>query len=171
MNLFSPTHRLTTIAFLSATGIALFVLESYIPMPLPFLKIGLANISSVIALVMLGAAPMFGVVLFRVVAGSLLSGSFLSPAFVLAIAAGIVAAAAMATARLALKNLFSPFGLSLIGSFVHVGVQLLIVRYVYVQNAAVGHLLPLLLVTALIGGAVVGGISLRLLNALKGIRL
>jgi hypothetical protein len=42
---------------------------------------------------------------------------------------------------------------------------------VYVQSAGVLHLLPLLFVTALVGGVVVGGISLRLFKALKEIRV
>lgn len=167
----SSTRRLTTIAFLSAVGIALFVLESYIPMPLPFLRIGLANISSVIALILLGTTSMLTIVVLRIVVGSLFVGTFMSPAFVLALSAGVASALAMALAKLLRKNIFSALGLSLIGSMTHVVVQLLIVRFIYVQNAAVLQLLPLLLLTALIGGLIVGWISVRLLRALKQVRL
>lgn len=171
MNTLSSTRRLTTIAFLSAVGVALFVIESYIPMPLPFLKIGLANISSVLALLLLGPASMLTVVALRVTVGSLLVGTFMSPAFVLALSAGVISATAMALTKVTTKNLFSALGLSLVGSVVHVVVQLLIVRFVYVQNAAVFQLLPLLLLAALIGGVAVGWISLRLLISLKQVRL
>lgn len=171
MHNLSSTRRLTTIAFLGAVGIALFVLESYIPMPLPFLKIGLANISSVIALILLDTTGMLAVVLLRVVVGSLFIGTFMSPAFVLAISAGVGSAIAMAVVKTLAKNLFSALGLSLIGSVTHVVIQLLIVRFVYVQHAAVLQLMPLLLLTAFIGGAVVGWMSIRLLGALKQVRL
>ena len=167
----SSTRRLTTIAFLSAVGIALFVLESYIPMPLPFLKIGLANVSSVIALMLLGTTSMLTVVVLRVVVGSLFIGTFMSPAFVLALSAGVVSAAAMALVKAISRNFFSALGLSLIGSVAHVLVKLLIVRFVYVQNAAVLQLLPLMLLTAFFGGLVVGWISVRLLRALRQVRL
>ena len=166
-----PTRRLTTIAFLSAVGIALFVVESYIPMPLPFLKIGMANISSVIALMILDTTSMLTVVVLRVVVGSLFVGTFMSPAFVLALSAGVVSAAVMAIVKAISRNFFSALGLSLIGSIAHVVVQLLIVRFVYVQNAAVLQLLPLLLLTAFIGGLIVGLISVRLLSALKQVRI
>lgn len=169
MNDEHPTRRLTAIAFLAAAGIALFVLESYIPLPLPFMKIGLANVSSVLALMMFGANAMFAVVGLRVIVGSLLVGTFMSPGFILAASAGISSALVMSLTKFGTRNLFSAFGLSLIGSFTHVLVQLLVVRYAYVQNAAVGLLLPLLLVTALVGGTVVGWLSLRLLKSLKGI--
>lgn len=171
MNNFTSTRRLTTIAFLSAAGSALFVLESYIPMPLPFLKIGLANISSVIGLMVLGTTGMLTVVALRVVVGSFLVGTFMSPAFVLAFSAGVASAAAMAIVKATTRNFFSPFGLSLIGSVTHVVAQLMIVRFVYVENAGVLQLLPLLLLTALIGGSVVGWISIRLLSALQQVRV
>lgn len=164
------TGRTTITALLGAVGIALFVVESYIPMPLPFLKIGLANISSVLALLMLGPSAMLGVVALRVTVGSLLVGTFLSPAFILASAAGMISAGAMALTKVTTKNLFSALGLSLIGSVVHVVVQLMIVRFVFVQNAVVFNLIPLLLLTALVGGFVVGLISLRLIISLKEIR-
>jgi heptaprenyl diphosphate synthase len=171
MDIRTPTQRLTLTAFLGAAGIALFVLEAYIPAPVPFLKIGLANISSVIALVVMGTPGMLVVVGLRVVVGSLLVGTFMSPAFVLALAAGVTAASAMALTRLVTREFFSPIGLSLIGSLVHVVVQLVIVRYVYVQNAAVFQLLPVLLFTACVGGLIVGWISVRLLHALQEVRL
>jgi heptaprenyl diphosphate synthase len=164
-----PTRRLTGIAFLAAAGIALFVLESYIPLPLPFMKIGLANVSTVLALMMFGVGAMFAVVGIRVIVGSLLVGTFMSPGFMLAVSAGVCSALLMSLTKLSTRNLFSAFGLSLIGSFTHVFVQLLVVRYAYVQNAAIGLLVPLLLVTALLGGTIVGWVSLRLVKSLKGI--
>jgi heptaprenyl diphosphate synthase len=162
----SPVRKLTMIALLASVGIALFVLESYIPMPLPFLKIGLANISSVVALMLLGTASMIAVVLLRVVVGSFLIGTFMSPAFLLALSAGVASAIAMGVVRKITGTLFSVVGLSLLGAFTHGITQLLVVRFVYVQNAAVVHLLPLLLTSSLVGGLIVGYLSLRLINAL-----
>lgn len=166
MSNYSSVRRLTIIALLAAVGIALFVLESYIPMPLPFLKIGLANISSVVALTLLGTASMVAVVLLRVVVGSLFIGTFMSPAFLLALSAGVASAIVMGGVRKIARKLFSVVGLSLVGAVTHGITQLLIVRFVYVQNAAVLHLLPLLLTSALVSGLIVGYLSLRLIDAL-----
>lgn len=166
MSTFSPVRRLTTIALLAAVGIALFVIESYIPMPLPFLKIGLANISSVVALMLLGTTSMITVVVLRVVLGSLLIGTFMSPAFVLALSAGVAAALVMGIVRKVFKNLFGVIGISLWGALSHAVVQLLVVRFVYVHHAAVFHLLPLLLAGSLVGGLVVGYLSVRLIAAI-----
>ncbi|MER3523473.1 MAG: heptaprenyl diphosphate synthase [Ignavibacteria bacterium] len=166
MTTFSPVRRLTLIAVLAAVGIALFVIESHIPMPLPFLKIGLANISSVVALVLIGTTSMMSVVLLRVVVGALLIGTFMSPAFLLALSAGVVSALVMGLVRKLTRNLFSVVGISLVGAFTHSIVQLFVVRYVYVQTTVVLHLLPFLLAGALVGGLIVGAVSLRLVRAL-----
>jgi len=170
MNFWS-TRQMTTLGLFSAVGISLFVLESFIPTPLPFLKIGLANISSLLALMLFGAREMFLVLAIRVVVGSVLTGSLFGPGFLLAISGGICSALAMGGVRKIAPGLFSVIGISLVGSMTHVTVQFLFVLLFYVQNPAVLFLLPLLLASALAGGLVVGWISARLIPILKSIRL
>lgn len=167
----STTREVTSVALLTAVGIALFVVESFVPMPLPFLKIGFANISSVVAMLTLGIPQMFVVVVLRVIVGSMLVGSLFSPGFVLAFCGGVVSAASMAIVRLADKSLFSPVGISLIGSLTHVVTQFCLVLFLYVQSSAVLFLLPLLLLSGFIGGIVVGLIAGRILPLLESARL
>jgi len=159
-------RRVTRLGFLTAAGTALFVLESLVPLPLPFLKVGLANISTLLALLLGGPADALSVVFLRVLAGSLITGSFLGPAFILAMTAGLVSAAVMAIVRGAAGRLFGPVGLSLAGSTAHVSTQMALVMFLYVRNTAVAGLLPVLLLTALIGGMIVGLVTARLLPAL-----
>ena len=159
-------RRVTRLGFLTAAGTALFVLESLIPLPLPFLKVGLANISTLLALLVGGPADALSVVFLRVCAGSLVTGSFLGPAFILAMTAGIVSAGVMALVRAATGRLFGPLGISLAGSTAHVCTQMALVILLYVRSAAVAGLLPALLATALVGGTVVGLVTSRLLGAL-----
>ncbi|HXG00048.1 MAG TPA: Gx transporter family protein [Bacteroidota bacterium] len=166
MSEFSPVRRMTTVALLSAVGIALFVIESYIPMPLPFLKIGLANVSSVVALMLVGTTSMMSVVTLRIVLGSLLIGTFMGPAFVLALSGGVASAIVMAIVRKMFRGLFGVIGISLLGAVTHVLVQLAVVRFVFVQNASVFHLLPLMLASSVVGGLVVGYLALRLIEAI-----
>ncbi len=157
--------HLTMVAFLSAVGIALYVLESLIPGPAPFLKIGLANVSSVLALMVLPPADVFLVVGTRVLVGSLLVGSLFSPSFVIALGSGLMAAAAMWLARSS-GSLFSVVGISLIGSVTHVVTQVCLVMVLFVQDTAILFLLPILLGSALVGGLVVGFVSSKLLPVL-----
>lgn len=149
-------RRVTRLGFLASMGTALFVLESLIPLPLPVLKLGLANISTLITLIVCGPADALIVVFLRVLAGSIITGSFFSPAFMLAMSAGIVSAAVMGGVRIVAGRVFGPVGLSLAGSSAHVATQIALVALLYVRKAAVIHLLPVLLLTALVGGLIVG---------------
>ena len=164
---FSSPRSITTLSLLAAVGIALFVIESFIPLPFPFLKIGLANVSTLLALMMFGMGGAVLVVIIRVAVGSLLVGSLFGPAFVLALAGGVLSALSMGIAKRLTRSLFSVIGISLIGSTTHVLTQFVIVLYFYVQSPAVSFLLPLLLTSALFGGLVVGWISARLLTVLR----
>ena len=163
----SSARHLTTVSVLAAAGIALFVLESFIPMPLPFLKVGLANVSTLVTLAGFSFADALLVVALRVVVGSLLVGTFMGPAFVIALSAGMCSAAAMALSWRFTGKMFSPVGISLIGSTTHVVTQLVVVRGLYVHSIALSYLLPFLLLSALLGGLVVGLISSRLITALR----
>ena len=158
--------HLTMVAFLSAVGIALYVVESLVPGPAPFLKIGLANVSSVLALMTLPPSDVFLVVGTRVVVGSLLVGSLLSPSFIIALGSGLTAAAAMWVARSA-GTAFSVVGISLIGSVTHVVTQILLVMVLFVQDSSILFLLPLLLGSAFIGGLIVGFITSKLVPVLR----
>ena len=162
----STPRGVASLGLLAAAGLALFVLESLVPMPLPFLKIGLANVATLLALLLFGPAEAVLVALVRIVAGSLLTGTLLSPAFLLALAGGTGAALAMAAAHRAAGSALGPVGLSLLGSTTHVGAQFLVVRYLYVGTDAVASLVPFLLLTALVGGGVVGIVAWRVLRAL-----
>jgi len=163
----STTRRITTLGLLAAVGVSLFVLEALIPLPVPFLKIGLANISTLLALLLFDMPAAFVVVALRVVIGSLLTGTLFSPAFVMAIGGGLASAAVMGLARNAGRTAFSPIGLSVIGSETHVIVQFLLVSAVFVESLALSFLLPLLLGSALAGGLVVGWFSTRILRAIE----
>jgi heptaprenyl diphosphate synthase len=161
-------RRVTRLGFLVAVGTSLFVLESLVPLPLPFLKIGLANISTLLAVLLAGPIDAFLVVALRVTVGSLLTGSLLSPSFILAAGAGAVSAGTMTLFSRVSTRILGPVGLSLAGSFAHVVTQLALVAFLIVRNAGVFHLLPLLLLTALVGGLVVGLVTVRILPAVAG---
>ena len=71
-------HR---IAQLAAAAIGLALIDAAIPLPLPGVKPGLANIVTLIVLARFGWATAAWVSGLRVVAGSLLLGQFMSPGF------------------------------------------------------------------------------------------
>ena len=154
------------LALLAAAGVSLFVVESFVPMPLPFLKIGLANVSSLVALLAFGFPSALAVALVRIVAGSVLTGSLFGPGFLLSLSGGLSATCAMGAVRATTGRVFGPVGLSLIGAAAHGMAQLLVVAALFTGSSAVLSLLPLLLGSGFAGGLAVGWLAARALPLL-----
>lgn len=80
------TKKLMTLALLTATALIIFVVEAYLPppAPIPGMKIGLANIITLVALALYGRREAFLILLVRVVLGNLLVGQFFAMLYSLA---------------------------------------------------------------------------------------
>ncbi len=107
--------KLTLTAAFSAFALALSYLESVIPLgfviPLPGVKLGLANIATLLAFVYISKASAAAVVLIRVILNFLLFGSFNS--FVLSLAGSVCAFLV-----LLLLSAFSRLKMSFVGASV-----------------------------------------------------
>jgi heptaprenyl diphosphate synthase len=88
---FSRTRRLVFLAVLVALAVALHVLEGLLPnpVPVPGAKLGLANIITLVTLVMFGWKESLVVVVLRVIIGSLFGGSFLGLGFLLSLSGAV----------------------------------------------------------------------------------
>jgi heptaprenyl diphosphate synthase len=72
------TRKLTTLALLSAIALTIFMIEAQIPpiVPIPGVKLGLANIVTVFTVFVLGAKEGAAVLFVRVFLGAVFSGNF-----------------------------------------------------------------------------------------------
>ena len=76
------TRKMVYMALLSAIAIVLHMTETALQLPLPpGMKLGLANIISMVVIELYGVKEMFIVNFFRVVVSSLMTGIFLSHPF------------------------------------------------------------------------------------------
>jgi len=85
----TPTAEDRRIARHAAAAIVLTVAEAAIPLPLPGVKPGLANIVTLVVLARWGWREAVWVSLLRVLAGSLLLGQFLAPGFFLSLSGAL----------------------------------------------------------------------------------
>jgi len=155
------------IAALAALAIAIHVLETALPSPLPGVKPGLANVITLVVLLQYGWRDAVWVSLLRVFAGSLLIGSFLTPTFALSLAG---ACASLAVLGLAWRlNPLIPgqglgaVGFSILAALAHMGGQLIIARLLIIPHDGLFHLLPVLMTAAVLFGIVSGIISQSIL--------
>jgi len=74
-------REIVIMALMVALGVILDRLEALFPLPTPWIKLGLANLMTLVVLFYLGTREAFIVTLLRVILGSILAGTFLGPAF------------------------------------------------------------------------------------------
>lgn len=72
------TRKLTTMALLCAIALTIFIVEAQIPLPMPIpgVKLGLANIVTVYAVYALGAKEAAAILFVRIFLGAVFSGNF-----------------------------------------------------------------------------------------------
>lgn len=151
------TRRVSLLGVLVALALALHVIEAQIPSPLPWVRPGLANLMTLVALLALGWRAALLVTLLRVVIGSLLVGSFMGPGFLLSFAGGVASTAAMALMAPGAWRLWSPLAVSAAGAVVHGVAQLLALKVLQLlPSGDLSWLVPLVLVPALIAGLFTG---------------
>lgn len=153
----SKAKRVAVCGLLTALALVLSLVERMFPLsaavPVPGIKLGLANVVTLFALTRLGKRDAFAVLLVRVVLASVFMGSVTS--FLFALFGGVLALAVMALLLPFEGRWFSIPGISVAGAAAHnigqIGAAMLVLRSVYVAAY-----LPLLLVSALVTGLVTG---------------
>lgn len=165
--LIATTREDHVIAWFAALAIAIHVLESAIPSPLPGIKLGLANIVTIIILIQFGWRSAAAVAMLRVIIGSLILGSFLSPTFVLSFAGAAASLAALAIASALGKHLLSAVGYSVIAAVAHLLAQFFTAYSLFMPHYALLHLLPIVMTAAAITGIFNGILALAIIKRLK----
>ena len=151
-------------------GLCLFLsaVEYVIPKPLPFMRIGLANMPLLLALDIVSPSGFFLLALLKALGQGILSGSFFSYVFLFSLAGTFSSAAVMFVLRRGIpiprvfraqtdcgKRLFGFAGTGCAGAMVSNGVQLLLARYL-VFGAALKYLVPPFLAAGFISGISLG---------------
>lgn len=151
----NKTKQLTLCAVLIALALALSYTERFIPLqlliPLPGIKLGLANIVTLIALYLLGTKSAFAILILRCVLGAVFGGGITGLLF--SLTGGLLSMSIMAMTRKA--PCFSIYGVSILGAAAH-NVGQICAAAVLMQSIYVGAYLPYLLVVALFTGFATG---------------
>ena len=136
-------------------AVALGALEGLLPRPVPFLKLGLANVAVVFALVRDGAESAVTVGLVRVVAVALVSGTLATPTFALSVGGAALSLAAMALLLRLFPAAVSVVGLSVAGGEASISGQLLAAGFL-LPGLPLGDLAAPALAWGCVSGAIVG---------------
>ncbi|WP_321367866.1 Gx transporter family protein [uncultured Desulfuromusa sp.] len=159
-------RRRVFLALFVALAVALHTVEVLLPNPLPWFRIGLANILALAALFSYGIQALWIVSISRILIGSLLLGSLFSPGFLLSLGGGLFANSIMSLSYKLWQGRIGPIGVSVLGALGHVTGQLLVAWLVVIRHPSIWMLLPFFLLFALISGIINGLAADYLLTSL-----
>ncbi len=164
------TKDLTACALLTAMALGLSYLENFFPLalavPIPGVKLGLANIVTVFALYALGTGEAFLILFARCLLGSMFAGNM--NALIFSLLGGVTAMAVMA-ALSRLRGL-SVYGVSAGGAAAHNCGQIAAAMLTLGSTAPL-YYLPLLLGVSLLTGGLTGLICACLFRGLASANL
>ncbi len=157
-------RQLTYMAVLTAVALTIFVAEAQLPtlIPIPGVKLGLANIVTVYAVFALGPGPAAMILLARVLLGSLFSGGM---TIFYSLAGGLCCYLVMLVMR-KLVTERQIWVCSVLGAMAH-NVGQIAVAVAITRTPGVAAYLPVLLVSGILTGLFTGLCAQLLTNRLK----
>lgn len=161
----SKTYQMTICALLISMALVLSYMERFMPLqlliPLPGIKLGLANIVTVIALYYFGETQAFTILILRCFLGSVFGGGISGLAF--SMTGGLLAMLTMSLTRR--MGYFSVYGVSVFGAAAH-HVGQICVAVVLMNSVYVAGYLPYLLAVSIVTGMATGAACAGVFRAL-----
>ncbi len=165
MNRKNLSRKLALAAMLTAVAAVLNALERFFPLqavvPLPGVKLGLANIVTLFALFFLDLRTTAAVVAARCVLGALMGGG--PTGFFFSITGSLLALGTMALFRNGYGRVFSVYGISMAGAAAH-NIGQILCAVVVLGDPAVAAYLPILLFSGLATGTLTAAAAVPLLR-------
>lgn len=162
----NKVNQITLCAILVSMALVLSYIEHFIPLqmfvPLPGIKLGLANIVTLMALFFLGAKSAFTILILRCILGAVFGGGISGLAF--SVVGGVFAMTTMCI----FKNYqrISIYGVSILGAAAHNIGQILTAVFLMGSAYIVGYL-PYLLLVSVFTGLATGSICAGVFRILR----
>lgn len=162
----TPVKRLVFLGLFISIALTLNYFERFIPIVivLPGVKLGLANVVSLIALTLFTLPEVMAIVILRTVLSAAFYGSI--SAFLFSMAGGVFSLLGMwLLLKINLKNV-STVGISVFGSLCH-NLGQLTVAVILLNSVAIYSYLPILLFSSAITGVIVGVVAEKTIPVLE----
>ena len=149
------TKKLTQMSMLLALALVIFIIESALPplAPIPGIKMGLANIITLISLKWLGKRETFVILLLRILLGVIFTGNMMS--IIYSLSGGIMCFVVMSAVIAKIKPLWL---VSVCGAVAHNTAQIL-AAVAITRVVQIAMYLPILILSGIITGIFTGAIA------------
>ena len=168
-NSMGRTKKLVFMALLTAIALTIFVIENQIPAPVPIpgVKLGLSNIVTLVAMVLLGRKEAGAILFVRILMGAMFAGS---PSTLLFSAAGGTLAYLVMCCTIGLFSEKQLWIVSALAAVAHNAGQLLACALV-VKTPGIMVYAPILAASGVITGVFTGLAAMFLIRALRKARI
>lgn len=162
----TPTKRIVLMSLMIAIALTLNYFERFIPITIaiPGVKLGLANVVSLISLSFLGFSEVLLIVILRTVLSATFYGSL--SALMFSLVGGIFSMAGMWLLFKLKNSNLSVVGISIFGAVCH-NIGQVTVAVVILQSAMIYSYLPILLFSSVVTGVLVGIVAKRSIGYLS----
>lgn len=147
--------RQKQIAFFTALCLFLAAVEYAIPKPLPFLRLGLANLPIILSLAKMRRRDTLLLILCKVLGQGIITGTLFSYVFLFSAAGSLSSGLVMLALHSLCGRHISAAGLSLAGALANNAAQLVLARFI-LFGTNVRFIAPVLLVTGFVTGLLLG---------------
>ena len=137
-------------------SVYLSLAEALIPKPFPWMKIGLANIATLIALEKFNSKMAFEVVILRVLIQAIMFGTLFTPSFIISLSAGVVSSG-ITVFFYRFRNYLSMVAISSLSAFIHNIFQLIIVYFLMFRGIELGSKSIYIFIFFFLGLGVISG--------------
>lgn len=162
----SKVNQITLCAILISMALVLSYIEHFIPLqmfiPLPGIKLGLANIVTLMALFFMGTRSAFTILIIRCILGSVFGGGISGLAF--SLTGGIFAMSVMCISKQCKR--ISVYGVSILGAAFH-NIGQILVAVLFMDSVYVIGYLPYLLLVSVFTGMATGSLCAGIFQILK----
>lgn len=133
------------------------LLENLVPKPFPWMKLGLANIASIVGIDRYGIIFGLEITVFRIITAGFVSGNLLTPGFFISISAGI-ASTFISGILMKYKENISKTAVSSVGGLVHNSVQLMVAYFMFFRNIPLNERGVLIFIALFLAAGFISGI-------------
>ncbi len=149
------TKKISVMGLFIAIALVLHLIERMLPIPfiVPGAKLGLANIITIVSLIVLGYKDTFLILFVRIILSSIFGGGV--SGFLYSISGGLLSLVMMMLLIKFANEKVSLIGVSVTGAFFH-SLGQIIMAMVLFQNIRLLGYLPIMLMTSIVSGIFIG---------------
>lgn len=150
------TKKLILISLFVSVALVVSLLEYYIPIPIPNVRLGLSNVIIINSILIFGFKDAFFISFLKAILLVIILGNPIS--FIYNFFAGLVSVLVMYFSNKYFKNIFSLVGISVLGSVFHIITQISI-SAIILSTSSLYNFVPFLGIVGVFTGILVGVIS------------